>query len=178
MKASHERPARILAAGGIVVAYASEPLIAIVQLRKDKSWVLPTGKLKPGEDARSAAKREVLEETGHEAILHEFLGSMSYETDAKLKIVQFWRMQCAGAPVRELMRDVKAVRWLPLHQAIDTLSDVHEQIFLSNVGPVAIKAAEQQASTVEASKALQDKRKTPAKTIRAWLRRLINWPTH
>ena len=45
---------------------ASEPLIAIVRLRKGKAWVLPKGKwvlpkgkLKPGEDAIAAAAREV-----------------------------------------------------------------------------------------------------------------------
>jgi hypothetical protein len=57
----------VLTAGGIVVRETSEPLIAVVRLRKDKSWVLPKGKLKPGEDARVGARREVMEGTGYDA---------------------------------------------------------------------------------------------------------------
>lgn len=132
----------ILAAGGIVVQGDHEPLIAIVRLRKDKAWVLPKGKLKGQEDALDAAKREVLEETGHDVSVHEFLGSMSHEVrNGRRKVVQFWRMRACGGPVRELMRDVQAVQWLPLDQAVGTLTHTHEQVFLANVGPAAIKTA-------------------------------------
>jgi 8-oxo-dGTP diphosphatase len=82
-----------LAAGGIVLREGSRPRIAIVRLRRDKSWVLPKGKLYPGEPALAAAKREVLEETGHEVSVHCFLGSMLYSVDGRVKIVQFWHMQ-------------------------------------------------------------------------------------
>ena len=105
--------------------------------------MLPKGKLYPGERPHVAAKREVLEETGHEVSVHEFLGSMSYPVDSKIKIVQFWHMRTIGGPVRELNRDVKAVKWLPLKEAIDTLSRAHEKVFLANVGPVVVKAAKQ-----------------------------------
>ena len=52
MKKPAKLRAPVLAAGGIVVREAPEQLIAVVRLRKDKYWVLPKGKLKPGEDAR------------------------------------------------------------------------------------------------------------------------------
>jgi 8-oxo-dGTP diphosphatase len=132
--------APILAAGGIVVREGSKPRIAIVRLRREKAWVLPKGKLNPGEPALAAARREVLEETGH-----EFLGSMSYALDDKIKIVQFWRMGASPRPVRALTHDVKAVKWLSLSEAIDTLTRAHEKVFLANVGPVALKAAKQSA---------------------------------
>jgi 8-oxo-dGTP diphosphatase len=144
MADSVEAHAPILAAGGIVLRDGSRPRIAIVRLRKgDKAWVLPKGKLHPGERPHIAARREVLEETGHEVSVHEFLGSMAYPVDSKIKIVQFWHMRAKGGPVRELNRDVKAVKWLPLKEAIDTLSRTHEKIFLANVGPIAVKAAKQ-----------------------------------
>jgi 8-oxo-dGTP diphosphatase len=141
MTDSAEAQAPILAAGGIVLSAGPRPRIAIVRLRRDKSWVLPKGKLDPGESALAAAKREVLEETGHQVSTHEFLGAMSYPVAGKIKVVQFWHMRATGGPVRELMRDIKAVRWLPLKQAIDTLTRAHEKVFLANVGPVALKAA-------------------------------------
>jgi 8-oxo-dGTP diphosphatase len=132
--------APIFAAGGIVVRGGREPLIAIVQLRKQGDWVLPKGKLTGSESALAAAKREVLEETGHDVSVHEFLGTMSYDVGGKPKIVQFWRMQAVGGPVRQLMRDVKAVRWLPLEQAVEKLTHSREQVFLANVGPRALAA--------------------------------------
>jgi 8-oxo-dGTP diphosphatase len=64
MKSPEKTRPPVQAAGGIVVREAPDPLIAIVRLRKDKTWVLPKGKLKAGEEALTAAVREVTEETG------------------------------------------------------------------------------------------------------------------
>jgi 8-oxo-dGTP pyrophosphatase MutT (NUDIX family) len=129
--------ALILAAGGIVVREGPKARIAVVRLRRDKAWVLPKGKLIPGERALAAAKREVLEETGYKVSVHEFLGSMSYAFNGKIKIVQFWHMRAVGGPVGKLTNDVKAVKWLSLKQAIETLTRAHEKVFLANVGPTA-----------------------------------------
>ena len=125
----------VQAAGGIVVRAGRKPLVAVVQMRKLGHWVLPKGKLNPGEDALAAARREVLEETGHQVSVHEYLGALSYEVRRGPKIVQFWAMQTTGAPARKLMRDIKAVRWLPLAEAIETLTYPREQAFLAQVGP-------------------------------------------
>ena len=107
-------------------------------MRREKAWVLPKGKLMSREHPRDAAKREVVEETGHEVSVHEFLGSMSYAVEGKVKIVQFWLMRAMGPPVHELMDDVKAVKWLPLKEAVKTLTRPHEKVFLTHVGPIAL----------------------------------------
>jgi 8-oxo-dGTP diphosphatase len=133
--------APILAAGGIVLRGNSRPRIAVVRLRREKAWVLPKGKLNPGEHPRDGAKREVLEETGYNVSVHRFLGSMSYAVEGKIKIVQFWLMRTEGPPVRDLMGDVKAVKFLPLKQAVETLSRPHEKVFLTHVGPIALNHA-------------------------------------
>jgi 8-oxo-dGTP diphosphatase len=131
----------ILAAGGIVLRGEGKPEIAVVQLRKMSTWVLPKGKLAGGESAIAAARREVIEETGHRVTVHEFLGTLAYETGGRQKIVHFWRMQALGRPTGELMRDVKAMEWLALDQAIERLAHVREQAFLEQVGPLAIRLA-------------------------------------
>lgn len=143
MTDSMEARAPILAAGGIVFRNGSRPRIAIVRLRRDKSWVLPKGKLYPGEHALAGARREVLEETGHEVSVHGFLGSMLYAVDGRMKIVQFWHMRAIGEPKREPMDDIKAVKWVSLKQAIEVLTRAHEKVFLANVGPIALRAAKQ-----------------------------------
>lgn len=132
----------VLAAGGIVVRQGPKPLVAVVQRRKDGGWVLPKGKLKLNEDPIAGALREVMEETGHEVEIHEFLGVISYQARGAIKIAQFWRMQAADGPTRSLTRDIRAVDWLPLSDAIARLSVPHEQVFLNGVGPTAVAQAE------------------------------------
>ncbi|MEH2614159.1 NUDIX hydrolase [Bradyrhizobium sp. AZCC 1693] len=131
----------VLAAGGIVLRQAESPLVAVVRLRKGNEWCLPKGKLDHGETPRTAAEREVMEETGHDVSVHEFLGTLVYETRGGPKVVHYWRMEAGGTPVRELMRDVKAVDWLPLGEAVERLSRGYERAFLENVGPIALAAA-------------------------------------
>jgi hypothetical protein len=67
---------------------------------------------------------------------------MSHAEGGKLKVVQFWRMRTAGDPARKLMDDVTAVKWLPLQQAVDTLTRPHEKAFLMSVGQAALQAAD------------------------------------
>ncbi len=133
--------APVLAAGGIVLRQAEIPLIAVVRLRKRNEWVLPKGKLDDGETPRDAAEREVLEETGHDVCVHEFLGTLVYEFGGRFKVVHYWRMETSGEQAYELMDDVRAVDWLPLEAAIERLSRGYERAFLANVGPLALEAA-------------------------------------
>jgi 8-oxo-dGTP diphosphatase len=131
-KKSRRQP--IEAAGGIVMRGRVRPLFAVVQLRRQKTWVLPKGKLNRGETALAAAKREAIEETGHDVEVHEFLGSLIYRSSGRPKTVRFWRMQASGRPVAKLMRDVRAVRWLSLTQATTRLTHEREKLFLEKVG--------------------------------------------
>ena len=133
--------APVIAAGGIVLRRGETPLIAIVRQRKRNEWVLPKGKLDDGETPKQAAHREVLEETGHEVAIHEFLGTLVYQSGGRSKAVHFWRMEAEGGQVRMLMNDIKAVDWLPLEQAIARLSREYERIFLTQIGPIALAAA-------------------------------------
>jgi 8-oxo-dGTP diphosphatase len=127
-----------LAAGGIVLRREQPPRIAVVRLRKRDEWVLPKGKLDEGETPRAAAKREVLEETGHNVTVHEFLGTLVYESSGRSKVVHYWSMEAGGEQTHELMSDIRAVDWLPLNAALERLSRGSERAFLETVGPVAI----------------------------------------
>jgi 8-oxo-dGTP diphosphatase len=127
----------VLAAGGIVMRREQPPLVAVVRLRKRDEWVLPKGKLNDGETPRAAARREVLEETGHNVTVHEFLGTLVYESGGRSKVVHYWRMEAGGEQAYELMHDVRAVDWLPLDAAVARLSRGYERAFLENVGPIA-----------------------------------------
>jgi 8-oxo-dGTP diphosphatase len=139
--------APILAAGGIVTQ-RDAPLIAVVRLRKGNEWVLPKGKLDDGETPRAAAEREVLEETGHIVSVHEFLGTLAYEAGGRPKVVHYWRMEANREQTHALMRDVKAVAWLPLDEAVERLTRDHERAFLGQVGPLALEAGAMRAMNI------------------------------
>src|SRR6202046_5310581 len=154
----------VLAAGGIVLRPEQTPLIAVVRLRKRNEWVLPKGKLDDGETPRDAAEREVLEETGHDVSVHEFLGTLVYESGGRFKVVHYWRMETGGEPTHELMDDVRAVDWLPLEAAVERLSRAYERAFLANVGPLALEAAAaaQRQSKVRKPPASVKRRRRPS----------------
>jgi 8-oxo-dGTP diphosphatase len=171
----------VLAAGGIVLRQAVTPLVAVVRLRKRNEWVLPKGKLDHGETPRAAAEREVNEETGHDVSVHEFLGTLVYDSRGGAKVVHFWRMEASREPVRRLMRDVKAVEWLPLKDAVERLSRGYERAFLEQVGPIALSAVNASAAgapvarapepaRVEAIQEIRDRRSLMQK-MRDWWRR-------
>lgn len=131
------------------------PRVAVVQLRKYGHWVLPKGKLGKNESPLAAARREVLEETGHRVSVHEFLGVLCYESNQGAKIVQFWRMRALDGPPRELMADVKAVQWLPIAAAIAKLTHRREQIFLRGVAARVVQASTQRGRKTLVRQALK-----------------------
>ena len=128
----------IQAAGGIVVRDGAHRRIAVVQRSKDERWVLPRGKLKRDENPAAGARREAVEETGHRVKVREFLGAITYRARGRPKVVQFWHMQAAARPSRDVMKDIVAVEWLPLAAAVRRLSYPLEKLFLRNVGRRAI----------------------------------------
>jgi len=150
--------APIMAAGGIVLRRAESPLFAIVRPRKRNEWVLPKGRLDGGETPRAAAEREAMEETGHAVTVHEFLGTLVYEARSGSRVVHYWRMDAGDAPVREPMRDIRAVDWLPLGAAVKRLSHGYERAFLENVGPIALASANQPATDGSAGHATEPAR--------------------
>jgi len=150
----------VLAAGGIVLRHEQPPLIAVVRLRKRDEWVLPKGKLDAGETPLAAAKREVLEETGHDVTVHEFLGTLVYEISGRSKVVHYWRMEACGGQTHELMNDIRAVDWLPLEAALERLSRSSERAFLANVGPQALLSFSRQTKPKA-----QVMRKRPGRTV-------------
>jgi len=137
----------IEAAGGIVLRKGSGKssgrsagtLIAVVQRAKDDAWVLPRGKLKRDENPAAAARREVVEETGHRVEVHEYLGAITYRAGRRPKVVQFWRMEADAQARHELMPDIVAVDWLPLKAAIRRLSYPLEKLFLRHAIARALK---------------------------------------
>ena len=124
--------APVLAAGGIVLRQDETPLFAVVRLRKRNEWVLPKGKLDDGETVRDAARREVLEETGHDVFVHEFLGTLVYESGRSSKVVHYWRMEPAEGLQAAFEPDdeVDLLNWCTPEEAATLLSYAHDRALL------------------------------------------------
>jgi 8-oxo-dGTP diphosphatase len=142
----------IQAAGGVVFRGRARPLVAVVQRSKDDSWVLPRGKLKRDENPAAGARREVTEETGHRVKAHEFLGAITYRAGGRPKVVQFWRMQAAAHPSRDVTKDIAAVEWLALAAAVRRLSYPLEKLFLLHAGRRVLKQRRRNAARRKAMK--------------------------
>jgi 8-oxo-dGTP diphosphatase len=87
---------------------------------------------------------------------------MSYPVNGKIKVVQFWHMRVIDGPLRELDYEIKSVKWLPLKQAIEALTRVHEKVFLANVGPLALKTI---GPSVRDKSISEDKRRSRRSSI-------------
>ncbi|MFI9048047.1 NUDIX hydrolase [Streptomyces sp. NPDC053427] len=86
--------------------------IALVHRPKYDDWSHPKGKLKRGEDARTGALREVLEETGMTCDLGPELPTARYLVDGRPKEVRYWAAE-ALAGVFVANKEVDRLRWLP-----------------------------------------------------------------
>ena len=117
--------ADIPAAGGVLVwMKKGKPHVAVVHRPRHKDWSLPKGKLDAGESFKDAAVREVREETGVKAELHEELPSVVYELrSGKTKLVRYWLMEPAkkGKPKFTPNDEVDELRWLSLDDAVELL---------------------------------------------------------
>jgi 8-oxo-dGTP diphosphatase len=164
-KSSLQTP--VLAAGGIVLRGRKKALIAVVQLRQQKIWVLPKGKLQKKETVLAAAKREAIEETGRDVVVREYLGQIAYQSGGRPKLAKFWRMEARGAQ-RKLLHEVQRVAWLPLHKAIARLSRPRERKFLQRVGPKALAAAARSGARTSRLARLFGRLASGARRLRFW----------
>ncbi|WP_200306781.1 NUDIX hydrolase [Streptomyces adelaidensis] len=105
--------------------------LALVHRPKWADWSLPKGKLKPDEEARDGAVREVLEETGMTCELGPELPAVHY-TDARgrPKQVRYWAAEATGgtfAPNDEVSR----LLWLPPEAATQRLTHERDRTLVS-----------------------------------------------
>jgi broad specificity phosphatase PhoE/8-oxo-dGTP pyrophosphatase MutT (NUDIX family) len=122
----------IRAAGGVLVRSKVDGgvEVAIVHRPSYDDWTLPKGKLQAGEREEHTALREVEEETGMRCRLERALGSTKYKDHrGRQKVVHYWVMRALDGHFKPT-KEVDALRWVPLAEAIDTLSYHHDRSLL------------------------------------------------
>jgi 8-oxo-dGTP pyrophosphatase MutT (NUDIX family) len=128
---------REFSAGGVLVrSIRGRAMVAAIRPQgRERIWVLPKGRIDPGESAAETAVREVLEETGVEGRIVEKLGDIRYVYTASwegasgeriFKVVSFFLLRAGRGRIGEIeeaMRiEVAEARWLSLEEAPRLLS--------------------------------------------------------
>jgi 8-oxo-dGTP pyrophosphatase MutT (NUDIX family) len=118
----------IEAAGGVPWRRTSSDKVKVLVIHRPRydDWSLPKGKLEPGESARSAALREVEEETGLRCKAGDELAELRYkDRKGRSKRVRYWAMQPIDGEF-EPNSEVDEVRWVTLVGAADVLTYEHD----------------------------------------------------
>ena len=122
----------VRAAGAVLVRGG---LVAVVHRPRYDDWTLPKGKHEPGEDDQEAALREVLEETGHRAVIERDLGTVEYTVErhgqVRPKVGALLRDAIRRRAVHARTHEVDELRWLSRPQAIELLSYARDRDVLS-----------------------------------------------
>lgn len=119
----------VLAAGGIIINDDGELLV--IHRPKYDDWSFPKGKLDHGEDLEGCALREVMEETGLNCELEDFIGSVTYvDRKGRPKKVDYWQMKILDGYF-QVNSEVDAIQWLLKEKALELLSYSHDRELLA-----------------------------------------------
>ena len=125
----------IQAAGGILwKKEGDQKKLAVVHRHKHNDWSLPKGKVDKNETWKKTALREVLEETGFEAKIKKYAGSISYLLNGKPKVVLYWHMKIKSEMKAEMNGEVDEVRWVTIEEA-EQLLDYSDEIDIIKSDP-------------------------------------------
>jgi 8-oxo-dGTP diphosphatase len=127
-----KRVPRVKAAGGVVWRRGAKGHLEILVIHRPRydDWTFPKGKLESGESHRSAARREVREETGLRARLGPKLVATNYRDQfGRPKTVRYWAMTVQGGSF-EPNEEVDEVAWLSAKRAAKRLTYSFDQAVL------------------------------------------------
>jgi 8-oxo-dGTP pyrophosphatase MutT (NUDIX family) len=137
---ARREPVEETSAGGVVFRRTVDgPLVLLI---KDsyRNWGFPKGHLEEGEDATTAAVREIGEETGlAELRLHGPIDAIDWYFRFRGRLIHktchfFLFESTAGDAQPQRDEGISACRWLPLEEAMRTVSYANARDVLRSAG--------------------------------------------
>jgi len=125
---------RTRSAGGVIL---NDDGLIIVVNQKRRSWSLPKGHLKEGEDDLQAAKREIYEETGiKELTLIKELGS--YEryrifNESELKTITMFLFKTSEKELNPIDPENPEARWVEKEKVAELLTHPKDKEFFLKI---------------------------------------------
>ena len=131
--ARRQRVQQLVSAGGVVYRKGENGVEVIICGRTSPPTLgLPKGTPEAGESREETALREVKEETGLDTVNDEFIDAIEYwfvrsQDGARChKTVYFYLMFATGGDVSRHDREFDVVRWVPVEEALETLTYANE----------------------------------------------------
>jgi 8-oxo-dGTP pyrophosphatase MutT (NUDIX family) len=130
---------RTESAGGVVLNGAGQVLVVN---QKGTSWSLPKGHVEEGEDALSAARREIYEETGVTQLEYEGecgtytryrIGADGGEDESELKTIRMFLFRTKQSVLFPVDGDNPEARWVDKHQVSSFLTHPKDRQFFNSV---------------------------------------------
>lgn len=124
-----KRIEKLVSAGGVVHRGGPDGMQVVICGRNSpRIWQLPKGTPEAGESIEETALREAEEETGLRLEVHESIDSIDYWFVSSIdgvrchKTVHFYLMSATGGDINMHDHEFDTVRWVPVEDALKTLS--------------------------------------------------------
>jgi 8-oxo-dGTP pyrophosphatase MutT (NUDIX family) len=144
---ARREPVEETSAGGVVFRRTPEGPVVLLIKDSYRNWGFPKGHLEEGEDATTAAVREIGEETGLAAlVLHGPIDAIDWYFRFRGRLIHktchFFLFESADGEAQP-QRDegISACRWLPLEEAQRTVSYANARDILRTAGTMMTQLA-------------------------------------